>query len=207
MNHSNPERNAVETTWLDENQIPYQHLRLAVKAIESISDKFDVNPSSVRAIPLAYGVGNTELAVVYTGTGIALGSWDDIVNAPDTDYTIDIGGATMDSRCGMTFSVYQAMYRVLNAESKAQGRPCMPDSLPKDDPRYEPRTWTWLTGENPTANSPLAPIGTVRLDGQHTEVELRNRGGNFEAICFRPAIVIGDEAAAIFESLHPDKDI
>jgi hypothetical protein len=193
---------ATEAANFDEASIPYEHLLVASATADALAAKFELPRRGIRTIPVTED-GETHAVVIHTGTGLRRGSWNDI-HAPEhtQDFRLDIGGVSLDSRAGMSFPAYEAMYRVLKSEARVQGRPCMPDKLPKDDPRYEERTWTWLTAY--TAVDGEAPIGQVRHDGDVIEADTRHARGGFEAVRFRPAITIGHELVEAYFSVHPD---
>lgn len=198
------QRLAAEAAHID-SRIPFEHLIVASAAAAAIAAKFDLQPDQVRVIPVPDGTPC--LAAVYTGTGLYEGSWEEI-QATDTNevYKLDIGGIACDSRSGMSYRVYRAMYRVLSTEANAQGRLCLADYLSPDDPAYEPRTHTWLTA-HPAANS-LAPIGIVRHDGQTVECGTKSMYGDYSSIRFRPAVIIGPKLVdAYFDANPGDADM
>lgn len=179
-----------QATLLDSCHISSEDILVASEVSAAMVEKFGFDANDVRTIPVISEENQPAKAVVvYTGPGLAKGSYDDICLPERRDeFDVSFGGVVVGTREGMDFPTYQAMYKALYTEAQAMGKLCMTDHLPKDDPLYQERTWTWLTAYQPVDG--YASIGTVRYAGDVTEPDTRPSSGDFDAVRFRPAVAI-----------------
>jgi hypothetical protein len=109
-------------------------------------------------------------------------SWNSIVGngfiaLHHKEFMIELNGQTLDTRLGMTESVYEAM--ILQVPENH------PDRHYEDDRGNIVLPRTWLTGEIPTVDR--APFGIVSKDGKpETWTAIRDRGS--ASFLFRPAV-------------------
>jgi hypothetical protein len=201
MTSADPLQNALElATDLPESVASHRDLVVASAVTGAMALKFALNVDKIRTVKVVDK--SFRIVTLYTGSGLHRGSWNTILS-PDNDeaFHLDIGNVLVDPREGMTFSTYQAMYRVLSLEARINGVACTPDNLPKSDPNYEQSTGTYLTGEPDNGN---ARVGRVSYDGKQTDIYNTPAQIDDDEIRFHPAVTISPELVKQYFLANPE---
>lgn len=153
-------------------------------SIAAMAEKFGVKPEEFSVLRTTAEDGREGIVVAHTApNGIYKGSWNKIMDKKSNkDFIVEVDGQQIDTRTGMTRSVYRAFI----AEARANGVDPLPDSSVLSKQNGEPWTATWLTGGQ--AGGLAAP----RADVNEGRVRERwfNRGNDYQRVRLRPAVVI-----------------
>lgn len=166
----------------------------AVTLMTAMAEKFGVNFEDFSVVKSVGEDGGDCYTVVYAATtGIDIGdpekdsdskrSWESILSEEAEDaFIIELDGQSVDTRTGMTESVYRAFI----AEAKSQGISPLPDSPALSDQNDDNWPSTWLTGQLEVwGNGGLD--ASVDKDGQILVV-WRNPKNDYRSRLFRPAV-------------------
>lgn len=160
----------------------------ASKLITGMAEKFEVDKEDfsivVTETESEAGATRQQYTIAYAGgNGLYRGAWNQIMDTEAAgDFVIEIDGREVDTREGMTLSVYKAMVNQAQANSEI-----LPDSQELAERNGEPWTWTLRTGEKVGAKS--APYVTVYGEGQVYDV-WRACDDSEQNVRFRPAVIL-----------------
>ena len=149
------------------------------KLITAMAEKFKVEPENFSQVEVRAGNGRNIMAVYMAPEGLYKKSWKDIFASAE-DFIVNVDGNLVDTRQGMTQSVYEAMVATANTRGNT-----IPDSVTH---------WTWMSGEKP--DSTLAPVAyTLQSNDNQPVLSWVDHGSADKDVRFRPATGILIEEA------------
>lgn len=151
--------------------------------IDAMSWRYGVKKEAFNVLRTGEAEGQEHIVVAYSArNGLYRGSWNDIFSKNfDLNYIVEVDGQKLDTRMGMTFSVYKALI----ADARSRSIHNLPDSYYSSGEDCQPWTSTLLTGEAALVDAPITFLddGLINRDREPRY----NRNQN---VRFRPAVVI-----------------
>ncbi len=159
----------------------------AKKLTAVMAEKFGVSEANFSLLATETEAGEKQFTLAYSaGNGIHKGSWNTIMNKKSTkDFTVELDGQTLDTRTGMTKTVYNSM-----VEQAKLSNQILPDSPKLEKENNQPwiSTTTLFTGEQ-TRGRYTVQAARVNDDGSVYDYWI-SHDADYKGVRFRPAVVI-----------------
>lgn len=139
-----------------------------------------LSPEDFGVVAVGEGENRSLFVMLTTGNGLYKGSYNTIMG-DDGAFMLEVDGEQVDTRKDVTWDLYQAFI-----DQAKTGDDPLPDSAALSEENDEPRTGTWLTGEEPDGFG--AGCGDVRRRGARRF--WRNRYYVWYDLRVRPAAAI-----------------